>query len=183
VAASRTSTGSGTSSGSSGENVEANLKNALFLLMCAVTVVAAYIGFTADSAKAPNWALGDNRVYRGEIALAAFLILYAAVIVLWLAAHKLTLKSLSAGPVSSEIPQATQGVESSAARIEKLSGEVRTISNSTSEELAYHDVRLKRIEDSMLGRLLPGEVPPPPAPPEGEDQEDEDETTPQEDGS
>jgi hypothetical protein len=160
---------------------EADFKNALFVLMCVVAVVAVVFGLTADETAKPDWALRDNRVYRGEIGLATFLILYAFVIVLWLAAHKLTLKSLSAGPASAEIPQATQEVEDSAALIEKLSNEVETISNSTSEELAYHDVRLKRIEDSTLGRLLPGRVPPPPRPSTGADQAAEAGAPPEED--
>lgn len=162
--------GGSSTTGSSAKKVEPDFTNALFVVMCVLALVGVLAGATADGGAEPDWALRDNRIYRGEIGLATFLILYGAVIVLWLAAHKLTLKSLSAGPASVEIPQATQEVEHSAARIEKLSNEVETISNSTSEELAYHDVRLKRIEESALGRLLPGDVPPPPTPPASVDQ-------------
>jgi hypothetical protein len=169
--------------GSSAKKLEADFVNALFVLMCVVAVIAVIFGLTADTSAKPDWALRDNRIYRGEIGLATFLILYTAVIVLWLAAHKLTLKSLSAGPASAEIPQATQEVEDSAVLIEKLSTQVETISNSTSEELAYHDVRLQRIENSTLGRLLPGNVPPPPRPPTGAGQAAEAGAPPEEDAS
>lgn len=148
-----------------------DLKNPLFVLMGLVALAAIGVGLTADEAARPSWALGDNRIYRAEIALATFFILYAPVIVMWLAAHRLTLKSITAGPVSSDIPQAAQKVDDSGKRIDKLGEYVETISATTSEELAYHAVRLERIEKSALGRLLPGEVPPPPVPSSSSDED------------
>ena len=132
-----------------------DLKNPLFLAVGVVVAVGVVTAVAADGTKTPSWALESNLVYRGEVGLAAIVILYVIVVLLWLAAHRLTFKSITAGPASTEIPQATQEMAASAQKVEGLGNKIDEIADRSGSELAYHDARLQRIEGSWVGRLLP----------------------------
>lgn len=139
-----------------------DVKNPLLVAVLVAAAISIVAGVTADSRAEPTWALLDNRLYKAEIALATFLALYALTTVFWLAAHRMTFKSLSAGPVGAELPQASEEIEGSAELVEQLGRQIDTISQSTATELEHYDARLRRIESSVLGRLLPGDPPTPP---------------------
>jgi hypothetical protein len=143
-----------------------DLLHPLFLLVVGAASAAAALAVTANRIVEPAWALYDNRIYRAEIGLAAFLALYGLIVVMWLAAHRLTIEAIAAGPASAQIPQASQReMAASAQEVEDVAERTRAFVASTSEELAYHDARLRRIETSVVGRMLSGEVPRPPARP------------------
>jgi hypothetical protein len=132
----------------------------LFLLVVAAASASTALAVTANRAVEPAWALYDNRIYRAEIGLAAFLALYGPIVVLWLAAHRLTIEAIGAGPASAQIPQASQReMTATAERVQAVVERTYDSLASMDEELSYHDARLRRIETSLVGRLLPREIP------------------------
>lgn len=127
-------------------------KKGLASLLGAMFVVAILVGITGDVPEpVPDWALEQEVVYRLEVALAIFVLLYVPVAVVALARQGRLFTKFGAGPASAEAEALAAADENTAALTDLKTGldQVRGSVGLTLAALGVVDERITTLETKV----------------------------------
>jgi hypothetical protein len=112
--------------------------NALFFAVCAAVLLGLLAGVFAGG---QDEIARSNLVYRLVVGSIVFAVVYAVVVILWLAWHRRALKKLNVGPAGGETPDQSTGAE-----IAGRDEEIKEFMETTTNAIENLDERLSRLE-------------------------------------